>query len=382
MASTTFINNSTLTDADWFNDLNTLHYTILGDPTTKDEVATALNFNLAPINLGLSASVASNALTIALKAKDGTDPSSTKPVLIPFRSATASFGANVQMVSVTAATSVTIPSGEDLGDSTVASDTKWYPKIWIVAFLDTNTVKLGVIRCGAKTSTGFSIRSLSAWGIGSSVTTPSTPTLGQFWTDSSTTAVTNKAFTVLGFVTYETGLATAATYASAPDRVEVYRLGDYLPGMVVQKDAVQDSTSSTGTTVLPWDNTQPLSTEGDSYLTSSLGSSQISKTHLVNVIVDAHATNSVAGVLSMALYRGTGDAIAAMASSVNTAARTQPLHLNFTELAAEPAIAANYVYNIRIGNSAAGTTTFNGTAGAGLFNGKLYSSITVQEICT
>jgi hypothetical protein len=32
MADTNFINNVTLTDADWFNDLNRLHYTIFGDP--------------------------------------------------------------------------------------------------------------------------------------------------------------------------------------------------------------------------------------------------------------------------------------------------------------------------------------------------------------
>lgn len=32
MASTTFVNGATLTDEDWFNDLNRLHYTILGDP--------------------------------------------------------------------------------------------------------------------------------------------------------------------------------------------------------------------------------------------------------------------------------------------------------------------------------------------------------------
>lgn len=34
MADTTFVNGITLTDADWFNDLNRLHYTIAGDPAT------------------------------------------------------------------------------------------------------------------------------------------------------------------------------------------------------------------------------------------------------------------------------------------------------------------------------------------------------------
>lgn len=32
MADTTFVNQTTLSDEDWFNDLNRLHYTIFGDP--------------------------------------------------------------------------------------------------------------------------------------------------------------------------------------------------------------------------------------------------------------------------------------------------------------------------------------------------------------
>ena len=42
MASTVFTNNVTLTDADWFNDLNRLHYAILGDPADAAAVKTAL----------------------------------------------------------------------------------------------------------------------------------------------------------------------------------------------------------------------------------------------------------------------------------------------------------------------------------------------------
>lgn len=34
MTSTVFVNTVTLTDDDWFNDLNRLHYTIFGDPAT------------------------------------------------------------------------------------------------------------------------------------------------------------------------------------------------------------------------------------------------------------------------------------------------------------------------------------------------------------
>jgi len=45
MSDTNFINNVTLTDADWFNDLNRLHYTILGDPADADAARASLGFS-------------------------------------------------------------------------------------------------------------------------------------------------------------------------------------------------------------------------------------------------------------------------------------------------------------------------------------------------
>jgi hypothetical protein len=43
MATTEFTNNVTLTDADWFNDLDRLHYDILGDPADAAAVRTAIS---------------------------------------------------------------------------------------------------------------------------------------------------------------------------------------------------------------------------------------------------------------------------------------------------------------------------------------------------
>lgn len=42
MSDTTFVNGSTLTDADWMNDINRLHYTLLGDPATIAAIKNAL----------------------------------------------------------------------------------------------------------------------------------------------------------------------------------------------------------------------------------------------------------------------------------------------------------------------------------------------------
>ena len=65
-------------------------------------------------NLGLTATVAANALTIALKGADGNDPSATNVVEASFRSATAATGTPLNRTA-TAATSLVISSGSTLG---------------------------------------------------------------------------------------------------------------------------------------------------------------------------------------------------------------------------------------------------------------------------
>lgn len=52
MADTTFVNSVTLTDADWFNDLNRLHYTIFGDPATLAALKTTTFGSPYPVNHG------------------------------------------------------------------------------------------------------------------------------------------------------------------------------------------------------------------------------------------------------------------------------------------------------------------------------------------
>jgi hypothetical protein len=52
MASTTFTNGVTLTDEDWFNDVNRLHYTIFGDPAN---IAAAQATFFAGANMSASA---------------------------------------------------------------------------------------------------------------------------------------------------------------------------------------------------------------------------------------------------------------------------------------------------------------------------------------
>lgn len=61
MADTTFTNGVTLTDADWFNDVNRLHYTIFGDPANTASAAAAIGLDFGNIRAGGTLSVSAGA---------------------------------------------------------------------------------------------------------------------------------------------------------------------------------------------------------------------------------------------------------------------------------------------------------------------------------
>lgn len=90
------------------------------------------------INYSLSASVAGNALTIALKTQAGTDPTSRDVSKISFRSSTLTSGAFNQR-SITSALSITIPSGTTIGTVNASAT-----NIYVYAMDNAGTVVLAV----------------------------------------------------------------------------------------------------------------------------------------------------------------------------------------------------------------------------------------------
>lgn len=155
-------------------------------------------------NLSLVASVGSSALTIALKGADGNDPSATNPVYVSFRSATAASGANA-LLMVTAPTSIVVSSGSTLGMTSAVAAT-----LAIVAFNDAGTFRLGIINPNAFPIIDGIASSTAEGGAGAA------DSAGVYYTG---TAVTSKAFTVLGFAMVTE--ATAGTWASVPSTLQV-----------------------------------------------------------------------------------------------------------------------------------------------------------------
>lgn len=158
-------------------------------------------------NYSLAASVAGNALTIALKDDAGADPSANSPVLVPFRSATAATG-TVTWQPVRAATSLTVSSGSTLG--TIASTAF---RLIVVLFDDGGTQQLGVINALGNVVLEDTPSSSTAEGGAGAADLPNT-----FYTG---TAVSTKAFRVLGYMYWSSGLGTPGTWASGPTTIQL-----------------------------------------------------------------------------------------------------------------------------------------------------------------
>lgn len=196
-------------------------------PAAEDLVATTANgFNQAAlVNGTLSASVSGNALTIAVKTLAGADPSTNDPVLIAFRSATATSGTYV-LREITGALSVTVPSGQAVGTSNNVPF-----RFWVNAIDNSGTVELAVINCVVGGSSPTQIYPLAEQSLISTTAIATAPNAAVFY---STAARSNKAYRVIGFVEYSSGLATAGTYGSAPSIAQLFGPGVKKPGDVVQ----------------------------------------------------------------------------------------------------------------------------------------------------
>jgi hypothetical protein len=164
-------------------------------------------------------------LTINLTTNSGAVPSAGSPCILPFRSATANNGAVITR-NISAATSLTLSSGSTLGVGSANSPFS----LWIVAFDDAGAVRLGAINCrsgGNVFPLGRTNPRASSTAEGGAGAAGNTHT---FYTD---TAVTTKAYCILGRLEWASGLASPGSWIE-PSAVEPWHVNMKLPGDVVQ----------------------------------------------------------------------------------------------------------------------------------------------------
>lgn len=330
------------------------------------------------LNLSLALSVNGTALTIAVKDALGADPAADSPATVAVRAATA--GSSLEtLLSITAASSLVISSGSTLG---ARSGVPF--RLWIVAFNDAGTWRLGVINClttvaGAGAGSDVTaIYPLKGWGIASSTAEGGAGAADSAQVFYTGAAVAAKPYVVLGYATWEAGLTTAGTWNAAPTRVQLFGPGVPLPGAVIQVQRFDTGAMATGTTVIPFDDTIPQSTEGDQYMSLAIAPS--SAANALRARSQIFFSNSLAGGYAglVALFR---DAIANAVKAIEFSSYTSTARVNINvEHVCVAESAASTTFKVRAGGNAAATTSFNGQAGGRLFGGVSNSFIELSEV--
>lgn len=328
-----------------------------------------LAFGLA--NGKLVPTVATNALTIAIKTANGNDPSASDPVWVAFRNVTLAAG-NYQIRQITAATSLVISSGSTLG---ALNATPF--RIWIVLIDDAGTLRLAAQNC----SSALASYALAEYGVINATAEGGAGAADSIGVAYAGAAVSAKPFRILGYLEWTSGLAAAGTWSAAPDGVQLFGPGIKKPGDIVQQALSRSSAVATGTTIIPFDDTIPLNTEGDQYF-----STDITPTSPVNILQNefflrvSHPTSGATSPkLAAALFQDSGANALAVAWAWDLSGDfAVNLMGDYQQLALSPPPPTTF--KVRAGAHVSGTTTLNGITGNRSYGGVMWSQHKVTEI--
>jgi len=314
------------------------------------------------INMGISATVSSKIITVALKGENGSDPSATNPVIVAFRDESLTTGTpNIR--TITAALSVTLSSGSTLGFAAALAG-----RIYAWAIDNAGTVELALSRTADIFSESNLVSTTAEGGAGAA--------------DSasimySATARSNVACRCIGYIEITTG-AIAGEWDNAPTKVQIMGPGVYRSGDIVQSWFTSTGAYDSTQVAIPVDDTIPQITEGKQFLSQAITPTSalnfIQASALIKYGMSDYPAQAVA-----ALFNGAANAIDAVADFPNTSgAYKGSLSLCDHRIAAE---VAAITYTVRGGPSSASYIFYlNGAAGARLFGGVSLSSLSVMEI--
>ena len=151
--------------------------------------------------------------------------------------------------------------------------------------------------------------------------------------------------------------------------------GSYSKNKIVQVQSFATGAMSTGTTVIPFDNTIPQITEGDQYLTLNITPTSTLNLLEVDVVFIGACSASASGGPQVALFQnGVSNALAAVSNNV---ANGTFVHNIFKHVMVAGTL-STITFSVRAGGSS-GTTTFNGSGGVQYMGGVIPSRITVKE---
>lgn len=335
--------------------------------------ALRIGFGLPMTNGKIVTSVASNILTVAIKTAAGNDPSALDPVTFYIRNATIATG-DYAAVQVTSALSITTnATGASLGSTNSVPF-----RLWLCAFNNSGAVVLALWQSMNGTSGPAALNEAGVaptTGISGSATSS-----GTFYTPNGT-SLTSKAYRILGYLEYGSGLTTAGSYASTPTTIQLFGPAIKKPGDVVQTQYFATGAVATGTTQIPLDDTIPQNTEGDQYM--SLAITPMTTCNLLEAEADAVLySNTAANVLIVAMFQdSTANALAAAQFYGGGGATNYDGKMSLL-IRLIAATVSSTTFKLRGGMNGAGTTTFNGRSGAREFGGVNNSYMKVTEYMT
>ena len=248
----------------------------------------------------------------------------------------------------------------------------------------TSTTAYGVL-CGGTTSTA-AVQSVAVGTTGQVLTSNGASALPSMQNSGTVTSVavsggttglttSGGPITTTGTITLAGTLAVANGGTNATT-VSGARASLGLAGTVLQIVNSQTGAVSTGTTVIPQDDTVPQNTEGNQYM--SLAITPTSATSKLKIDVVVNGAISASNSFIVAIFQdSTVSALAAI--NQNVGSNNIGTECSFSHYMVSGTTSAT-TFNIRCGGISAGTFTFNGQASARLFGGVMASSITITEI--
>ena len=200
------------------------------------------------MNLQLNATVGSNNLTIAIKGNNGSDPSATNPVLIPFRHSTIANG-SPQFVSLQSALSFQINSG-----STMGCVSGQMCRLWVLAICSTGLECTGsagsdvVGLCAFNALSGANVAPINEAALQTSASGTNGGNSAQTYY-CNISGVTARAIRIIGYVEIQEG--SAGTWASGPTYTQLFGPGIKKPGDTVQSLSATFTASTTSSGITP-----------------------------------------------------------------------------------------------------------------------------------
>jgi hypothetical protein len=316
-------------------------------------------------NIGIAATVAAKALTVALKGANGNNPSATNPVVIGFRNATLTTGTS-SVRTITGALSVVLSSGSTLGFTAVEVGRIY---VWLID--NAGTVELAVSRTADIFPESNLVSTTAEGGAGGA--------------DSasvmySTTARSNVACRCIGYIEITTG-AVAGEWDNAPTSIQIMGPGIKRTGDIIQAPAPQTlSTITTITAQIPLDNTIPQIGEGTLVFTQTFTPTSALNWLEHEWVIQSGAA-AVSYATSIALFQdAVADAFVAQIGIGDNDLRADIIAGSFRKKAGSTSTLS---FTLRAGtsNAAGGAIYLNGRWDGGqLFGGVAICSYRVREV--